>query len=133
MGDRRPDLLRGEIALDLGGRERIARMSWVAAEEIERVTGDDIVALLRRINGFDCRISDFAAVMTAALREAGTAVRHEEVLAWIAQAGMIRVTAPVLFLLCVGVMDRFPDIRQSMMRFLQRAQIIEEEEAHTVH
>lgn len=78
---------RGEIAVDLGGAQRVLRPSFTALSEIESETGKTLQQVTA--NAISCAVSltDTAIVLAAGLRASGEDVSRDQVGQWVVDAG----------------------------------------------
>jgi hypothetical protein len=75
-----PNLHRGEIAAEIGGRTRRLVLTLGALAELESAFGaDDLVALAERFGGGRLKARDLMRIIAAGLRGAGEEVTDEEV------------------------------------------------------
>lgn len=71
---------RGEVALRIGGRERVLRLTLGALCELEETCeGGSVVALVERFETGRVLARDLLALIAAGLRGAGEAITLEEV------------------------------------------------------
>jgi hypothetical protein len=91
---------RGEIAAELGGRQRTLVLTLGALAELESALGaDDLVALAERFGSGRLSARDLTRIIGAGLRGAGEAVTDDEVAAMTATggaAGFVRIAAELI-------------------------------------
>ncbi|HEU5434746.1 MAG TPA: gene transfer agent family protein [Thermomicrobiales bacterium] len=79
---------RGEIAAELGGRQRTLVLTLGALAELESALGaDDLVALAERFGSGRLSARDLTRIIGAGLRGAGEAVSDDEVAAMTVEGG----------------------------------------------
>jgi hypothetical protein len=95
-----PNRYRGEIAAELGGRQRTLVLTLGALAELESALGaDDLVALAERFGSGRLSARDLTRIIGAGLRGAGEAVTDDEVAAMTAEggaAGFVRIAAELI-------------------------------------
>jgi hypothetical protein len=95
-----PNTYRGEIAADLGGRQRTLVLTLGALAELESAFGaNDLVALAERFGSGRLSARDLVRIIAAGLRGAGEAVSDDEVAAMSADggaAGYVRIAADLI-------------------------------------
>jgi hypothetical protein len=83
-----PNKHRGEIAAELGGRQRTLVLTLGALAELESALGaDDLVALAERFGSGRLSARDLTRIIGAGLRGAGEAVSDDEVAAMTVEGG----------------------------------------------
>lgn len=91
---------RGEIAAELGGRQRTLVLTLGALAELESALGaDDLVALAERFGSGRLSARDLTRIIGAGLRGAGEAVTDDEVAAMTATggaAGFVKIAAELI-------------------------------------
>ncbi|KZC99688.1 hypothetical protein TH47_05950 [Thalassospira sp. MCCC 1A02803] len=78
---------RGEIAIDIGGAQRVLRPSFTALSEIETETGKALQQLTANAVSLTVSLTDMAIILTCGLRAAGEDVDRDQVGQWILDAG----------------------------------------------
>jgi len=95
-----PNIHRGEIAAELGGRSRTLVLTLGALAELEAAFGaDDLVALADRFGSGRLKAADLTRIIAAGLRGAGEAISDDEVAAMTAPggaAGYVRIAAALI-------------------------------------
>jgi len=95
-----PNIHRGEIAAELGGRSRTLVLTLGALAELEAAFGaDDLVALADRFGSGRLKAADLTRIIAAGLRGAGEAISDDEVAAMTARggaAGYVRIAAALI-------------------------------------
>jgi hypothetical protein len=95
-----PNRHRGEIAAELGGRQRTLVLTLGALAELESAFGaDDLVALAERFGSGRLSARDLTRIIAAGLRGAGEAVTDDDVSAMTAEggaAGFVRIAAELI-------------------------------------
>jgi hypothetical protein len=95
-----PNKYRGEIAAELGGRQRTLVLTLGALAELESALGaDDLVALAERFGSGRLSARDLTRIIGAGLRGAGEAVSDDEVAAMTAEggaAGFVKIAAELI-------------------------------------
>jgi hypothetical protein len=95
-----PNKHRGEIAAELGGRQRTLVLTLGALAELESAFGaDDLVALAERFGTGRLSARDLTRIIAAGLRGAGDAVTDDEVAVMTAEggaAGFVRIAAELI-------------------------------------
>lgn len=89
---------RGEVKVDLAGREIVLRPTFEAMAEIETVLGERLVPITRRVGANNYGAMDFLAIILAAgnagLR-AGEKLQPDAVKNAIAEKGLVAFATPV--------------------------------------
>lgn len=98
-----------EVVFELRGQTRVGRITFKAIEEIERRTGVGVFDLAQRIRQGDCRFTDIAVVVTAALRDPPRPVPDEEIGEAVVETGMTRLVTPVYRLLDAALLGTNPN------------------------
>jgi hypothetical protein len=95
-----PNIHRGEIAAEIGGRRRTLVLTLGALAELEAAFGaDDLVALAERFGSGRLTARDLVRIIAAGLRGAGEAVGDDEVAAMTVPggaAGYVRIAAALI-------------------------------------
>jgi hypothetical protein len=95
-----PNKYRGEIAAELGGRQRTLVLTLGALAELESAFGaDDLVALTERFGSGRLSARDLIRIIAAGLRGAGEAIGDDEVAAMTAFGGVtayVRIAADLI-------------------------------------
>lgn len=95
-----PNIYRGEISADLGGRRRTLVLTLGALAELESAFGaGDLVALAERFGTGRLSARDLVRIIAAGLRGAGETVSDDEVAAMAVDggaAGYVRVAADLI-------------------------------------
>jgi hypothetical protein len=95
-----PNKYRGEIAAELGGRQRTLVLTLGALAELESAFGaDDLVALAERFGTGRLSARDLTRIIGAGLRGAGEAVTDDEVATMTAEggaAGFVKIAAELI-------------------------------------
>jgi hypothetical protein len=95
-----PNRHRGEIAAELGGRQRTLVLTLGALAELESAFGaDDLVALAERFGTGRLSARDLVRIIAAGLRGAGEAVTDDEVAVMTMEggaAGFVRIAADLI-------------------------------------
>ncbi|ABE62242.1 gene transfer agent (GTA) like protein [Nitrobacter hamburgensis X14] len=95
-----PNKHRGEIAAELGGRQRTLVLTLGALAELESALGaDDLVALAERFGSGRLSARDLTRIIGAGLRGAGEAVSDDEVAAMTTEggaAGFVKIAAELI-------------------------------------
>jgi hypothetical protein len=95
-----PNKHRGEIAAELGGRQRTLVLTLGALAELESAFGaDDLVALTERFGSGRASARDLIRIIAAGLRGAGEAVSDDEVAVMTVEgsvAGFVRIAAELI-------------------------------------
>lgn len=95
-----PNIHRGEIAAELGGRSRTLVLTLGALAELEAAFGAaDLVALAERFGAGRLSARDLVRIIGAGLRGAGEAVADDEVAAMPVEggaAGYVRIAAELI-------------------------------------
>jgi hypothetical protein len=95
-----PNKHRGEIAAELGGRQRTLVLTLGALAELESAFGaDDLVALAERFGTGRLSARDLTRIIAAGLRGAGETVTDDEVAAMTVDggaAGFVRIAAELI-------------------------------------
>jgi Phage tail tube protein, GTA-gp10 len=95
-----PNIHRGEISAEIGGRQRTLVLTLGALAELEASFGaDDLVALAERFGGGRLTARDLVRIIAAGLRGAGEAVGDDEVAAMTTPggaAGYVKIAAALL-------------------------------------
>jgi hypothetical protein len=91
---------RGEIAAELGGRQRTLVLTLGALAELETAFGaDDLMALAERFGSGRVSARDLIRIIGAGLRGAGEAIADDDVSAMTAEggvAGFVRIAAELI-------------------------------------
>jgi hypothetical protein len=95
-----PNIHRGEIAAEIGGRSRTLVLTLGALAELEAAFGaGDLVALAERFGSGRLTARDLTRIIAAGLRGAGEAVGDDEVAAMTVPggaAGYVRIAAALI-------------------------------------
>ncbi|MBN9585997.1 MAG: transfer Agent [Afipia sp. 62-7] len=95
-----PNIYRGEIAADLGGRRRTLVLTLGALAELEAAFGaGDLMALAERFGSGRLSARDLVRIIAAGLRGAGEAITDDEVAALTADGGAtayVRIAADLI-------------------------------------
>jgi hypothetical protein len=95
-----PNKHRGEIAAELGGRQRTLVLTLGALAELESAFGaHDLVALAERFGSGRPSARDLVRIIGAGLRGAGEAVSDDEVAVMTVEggvAGFVRIAAELI-------------------------------------
>lgn len=95
-----PNIHRGEIAAEIGGRSRTLVLTLGALAELEAAFGaDDLVALAERFGTGRLAARDLVRIIGCGLRGAGEAVDDDEVAAMTVPggaAGYVRIAAALI-------------------------------------
>lgn len=95
-----PNIHRGEIAADLGGRRRTLVLTLGALAELESAFGAaDLVALAERFGNGRLSARDLVRIIAAGLRGAGESVSDDDVAAMLIDggaAGYVRIAADLI-------------------------------------
>lgn len=95
-----PNLHRGEISAELGGKRRTLVLTLGALAELEAAFGaDDLVALAERFSGGRLAARDLVRIIAAGLRGAGEAVEDDAVATMTAPdgaRGLVRIAADLI-------------------------------------
>lgn len=95
-----PNIYRGEIAADLGGRRRTLVLTLGALAELESAFGAaDLVALAERFGSGRLSARDLVRIIGAGLRGAGEGVSDDDVAALAVDggaAGYVRIAADLI-------------------------------------
>ncbi len=95
-----PNTYRGEIAAELGGKQRTLVLTLGALAELECAFGAaDLVALAERFGSGRLSARDLMRIIGAGLRGAGESVSDDEVAAMAADggaAGYVRIAADLI-------------------------------------
>jgi hypothetical protein len=95
-----PNIHRGEIAAEIGGRSRTLVLTLGALAELEAAFGaDDLVALVERFGTGRLTARDLTRIIGCGLRGAGEAVGDDEVAAMTVPggaAGYVRIAAALI-------------------------------------
>jgi hypothetical protein len=95
-----PNIHRGEIAAEIGGRTRTLVLTLGALAELEAAFGaDDLVALAERFGTGRLTARDLTRIIGCGLRGAGEAVGDDEVAAMTVPggaAGYVRIAAALI-------------------------------------
>jgi hypothetical protein len=91
--------IRGDVTLELGGRQLTLRPTFHALAEMEGATGHALIALARRLSLGEATLKEIVVVIAAAAKAGGNAVALPELEAQVHAAGVMNVTEPVLQLL----------------------------------
>ena len=95
-----PNTYRGEIAAELGGKQRTLVLTLGALAELESAFGAaDLVALAERFGSGRLSARDLMRIIGAGLRGAGESVSDDEVAAMAADggaAGYVRIAADLI-------------------------------------
>lgn len=95
-----PNIHRGEIAAEIGGRRRTLVLTLGALAELEAAFGAaDLVALAERFGAGRLSARDLVRIIGAGLRGAGEAVSDDEVAAMPADGGAggyVRIAAELI-------------------------------------
>lgn len=95
-----PNIHRGEIEAEIGGRRRTLVLTLGALAELEAAFGaDDLAGLAERFGSGRMRARDLTRIIAAGLRGAGDAVGDDEVAAMTAPGGVtayVRIAADLI-------------------------------------
>ncbi|MBS0528186.1 MAG: gene transfer agent family protein [Proteobacteria bacterium] len=95
-----PNKHRGEIAAELGGRQRTLVLTLGALADLESAFGaDDLVALAERFGSGRLSARDLIRIIGAGLRGAGEPVGDEDVAAMTVEggvAGFVKIAADLI-------------------------------------
>lgn len=95
-----PNIHRGEIEAEIGGRRRTLVLTLGALAELEAAFGaDDLAALAERFGSGRMRARDLTRIIAAGLRGAGEAVGDDEVAAMTTPGGVtayVRIAADLI-------------------------------------
>ena len=95
-----PNIHRGEIEAELGGRRRTLVLTLGALAELEAAFGaDDLAALAERFGTGRMRARDLVRIIAAGLRGAGATVSDDDVAAMTATGGVtdyVRIAADLI-------------------------------------
>ncbi len=95
-----PNIHRGEIEAEIGGRRRTLVLTLGALAELEAAFGaDDLAGLAERFGSGRMRARDLTRIIAAGLRGAGEAVGDDEVAAMTAPGGVtayVRIAADLI-------------------------------------
>ncbi len=97
--------LKGEITLDLAGKEYKARLTMNAIMQIEDACGCGIIKLATKMSEADIRMSEIISVLLPALRGGGNDLQHNDVLNIVEKAGIVKATSAVANLLAKTLTD----------------------------
>jgi hypothetical protein len=95
-----PNLHRGEIEAEIGGKRRTLVLTLQSLAELEAAFGaDDLVALAERFSRGRMKAHDLARIVAAGLRGAGETITDDEVARLSVQggaAGWVRIAAALV-------------------------------------
>lgn len=82
---------RGDVDIELLGKQYILRPTWQACIEIERATGEGLVPLARRVIAVDYGLNDAVAIVTAGLKATGEPASADAVGDMVMKTGLLGV------------------------------------------
>jgi len=95
-----PNIHRGEIAAEIGGKRRTLVLTLGALAELEAAFGaDDLVALAERFGSGRLKARDLTRIIAAGLRGAGESVSDDDVAAMAIDGGAqayVRIAADLI-------------------------------------
>ena len=97
--------LKGEITLNLAGKDYKARLTIDAIIEIEDACDCGIIKLATKMGEADIRMSEVIHVLLPALRGGGNDLQRKDVLKLVQEAGIIKSTTAVADLLAKSLTD----------------------------
>jgi len=97
--------LKGEISVNLAGKEYNCRLTIDAVMKIEDSCNCGIIKLATKMGEGDIRMSEIINVLTPALRGGGNDLQHKDVVALVQKAGIVKATGAVANLLAKTLTD----------------------------
>lgn len=97
--------LKGQIQVNLAGKDYTVRLSIDALMQIENALDKGIIKMANDMAKGDVRLSDLNAILLPALRGGGNDVQQKDVSKIIAEAGIVQVTKVVANLLAQSLTD----------------------------
>jgi len=97
--------LKGELTLNLAGKDYKARLTIDAIMQIEDACDCGIIKLATKMGEADIRMSEILHVLLPALRGGGNDIQRKDVLKIVQEAGIVKSTAAVANLLAKSLTD----------------------------
>ena len=97
--------LKGEILLNLAGKDYKARLTMNAIMQIESACNCGIIKLATRMSEADIRMTDIIEVLLPALRGGGNDLNRKDVIEIVENAGIVKSTTAVANLLSNTLTD----------------------------
>tara|TARA_R100000426_G_C4764530_1_gene88493 strand:- start:54 stop:407 length:354 start_codon:yes stop_codon:yes gene_type:complete len=97
--------LKGEILLNLAGKEYKARLTMNAIMQIEDACNCGILKLATRMSEGDIRMSEIVAVLLPALRGGGNDLSQNDIIKIVGKSGIVQSTTAVANLLTKTLTD----------------------------
>jgi hypothetical protein len=97
--------LKGEVTLNLAGKDYKARLTIDAIMQIEDACDCGIIKLATKMGEADIRMSEILHVLLPALRGGGNDIQRTDVLKIVQEAGIVKSTAAVANLLAKSLTD----------------------------
>tara|TARA_R110001592_G_scaffold153992_1_gene382846 strand:- start:2247 stop:2597 length:351 start_codon:yes stop_codon:yes gene_type:complete len=97
--------LKGELTLNLAGKDYKARLTIDAIMQIEDACNCGIIKLATKMGEADIRMSEILHVLLPALRGGGNDIQRKDVLKIVQEAGIVKSTAAVANLLAKSLTD----------------------------
>ena len=97
--------LKGEILLNLAGKDYKARLTMNAIMQIETACNSGILKLATRMSEADIRMTEIIEVLLPALRGGGNDLNKQDVIKIVEQAGIVKSTTAVANLLAQTLTD----------------------------
>lgn len=97
--------LKGEITLNLAGKDYKARLTIDAIMQIEDACNCGIIKLATKMGDADIRMSEILHVLLPALRGGGNDLQRKDIIKIVQDAGIVKATAAVATLLAKSLTD----------------------------
>jgi len=97
--------LKGEVTLNLAGKDYKARLTIDAIMQIEDACNCGIIKLATKMGEADIRMSEIINVLTPALRGGGNDLQRADVIKLVQEVGIIKATTAVANLLAKTLTD----------------------------
>jgi hypothetical protein len=97
--------LKGELTVELAGKEYKCRLTIDAIMKIEDSCNCGIIKLATKMGEGDIRMSEIINVLTPALRGGGNDLQHKDVIGIVQNAGIVKATGAVANLLAKTLTD----------------------------
>jgi hypothetical protein len=97
--------LKGEITVQLAGKDYKCRLTVDAIMQIEDACDCGVIKLATKMSEGDIRLNEIINVLTPALRGGGNDLQRKDVVNIVQEAGIVKATAAVANLLAKSLTD----------------------------
>jgi len=97
--------LKGEISINLAGKDYKCRLTIDAIMQIEDSCNCGIIKLATRMSEGDIRLTEIINVLTPAIRGGGNDLQRKDIIAIVQDAGIVKATGAVANLLASSLTD----------------------------